>query len=75
MAMETPAKYRFAAKYCPFVGHEVWAIVVEQPDGRWKIVNCLDKDEHCFSLDCVFTTDGGAWPFTTQDADGKVRVA
>ena len=41
----------------------VWAMLTRAPDGSWKIVNCLDKDLDCFGKECVFTMDGGHWPF------------
>ena len=49
--------------YCQLVQREVWAILAQQADGSWPMVNCLDKDEVCFQLPCVFTVDGGQWPF------------
>jgi hypothetical protein len=54
---------RYLPQRCPFVKREVWAIVVRQPTGRWRIVNCLDKDKGCFQQACAFTTDTGQWPF------------
>ena len=48
---------------CPFLHREVWAIMSRQPDGSWRIVNCLDKDKGCFEENCAFSTDGGEWPF------------
>ena len=54
---------KYLARHCPFVKREVWAILTEHPDGVWNIVNCLDKDTVCFQHACVFTTDGGEWPF------------
>ena len=49
--------------HCALLRREVWAILTQQPDGRWRIVNCLDKDKECFALGCAFTADGGEWPF------------
>ncbi len=54
---------KYLARHCSFVKREVWAILTKHPDGTWKIVNCLDKDNACFQHDCAFTTDGGGWPF------------
>ena len=48
---------------CPFLNETVWAILTQQSDGTWRIVNCLDKDTPCFSQPCAFTTDGGQWPY------------
>lgn len=48
---------------CPFLNHDVWAILTRHTDQSWRIVNCLDKDKPCFQHPCAFTTDGGAWPF------------
>ena len=48
---------------CPFLKKEVWAILMKQADGTWRVVNCLDKHEPCFEHDCAFTVDGGEWPF------------
>lgn len=58
---------QYLPRYCPFLKREVWAILVKQADGSWRIVNCLDKDRECFEENCAFTTDGGEWPF----ADGR----
>ncbi len=33
------------------------------------VVNCLDKEECCYTLDCQFCTDGGNWPLTADDLD------
>ena len=50
---------------CTIIRKPVWAVVTRQPDGAWRIVNCLDKDEPCFQCECVFTTDQGEWPYAT----------
>ena len=63
MGGETSVEVRYAPKHCAFLGKIVWAITTQQTDGSWRIVNCLDKDEGCFSLDCAFTTDQGEWPY------------
>ena len=63
MGGETSVAVRYAPKHCTFLGKVVWAIATQQSDGSWRVVNCLDKDEPCFSLDCVFTTDQGEWPY------------
>ena len=61
---ETPRiEYRYIPRRCAFLNRTVWAIVTQQTDGRWRIVNCLDKDQPCFGTNCVFTTDCGEWPF------------
>ncbi len=61
--MNERPEIRYLPHHCAFLEEEVWAILVKQADGRWKIVNCLDKDSRCFPHGCAFTTDGGAWPF------------
>ena len=57
----------FDVKYqpyiCPFLRRDIWAILAKQPDGSWKIVNCLDKDKGCVDYPCAFIVDGGEWPF------------
>jgi hypothetical protein len=59
---------KYLPRQCPFLKKEVWAILTKQADGSWRIVNCLDKDKACFEQACVFTTDGGAWPFAQASA-------
>ena len=54
---------KYLPRDCPFFKKGVWAIVTKQADGIWRIVNCLDKHEPCFERNCVFTVDGGEWPF------------
>ena len=54
---------KYLARRCAFLKQDVWAILVQQEDGRWRIVNCLDKEKRCFQQPCVFTMDGGHWPF------------
>ena len=61
--MHEPREVKYLPRHCPFVNREVWAILTRQPEGSWRIVNCLDKDHGCFQHACAFTTDGGAWPF------------
>ena len=63
MGTETRVEFRYEPKFCTLLGKHVWAILTQQADGTWRIVNCLDKDETCFNLDCAFTTDNGAWPY------------
>ena len=69
MASETKVEFRYEPKFCKLLGKHVWAIRTQQADGSWKIVNCLDKDETCFGLDCAFTTDNGEWPYKASDDD------
>ena len=59
---------------CAFLRKEVWAILTRQSQGTWHIVNCLDKDAACYAQACVFTTDGGEWPFE-RPAGGGCREA
>ena len=54
---------RYSPTYCALLDKYVWAIRTKQADGTWRIVNCLDKDEGCFSLHCAFTAEHGEWPF------------
>lgn len=61
--MNEHPKMTYLPRSCALRNQEAWAILIEQTDGEWKIVNCLDKDTECFSHECVFTTDGGGWPF------------
>ncbi len=63
MGVEVKPAIRYEPKRCWLLGKEVWAILTQQPDGEWRVVNCLDKDEGCFNLDCAFTTDHGEWPY------------
>ena len=67
MASEsTQVDVRYEPKYCAFLKQHVWAIRTKQADGAWRIVNCLDKDEPCFGLECAFTTDHGEWPYASS---------
>ena len=54
---------KYVSRHCPFFHRDVWAVLMRQPDRRWKIVNCLDKNKVCFEQNCALTTDGGEWPF------------
>ncbi|GEM_PF-2686533 len=63
MAGDEAVQYRYQPVFCALLHKQVWAIVTRQSDGSWRIVNCLDKDTPCFSLECAFTTDHGEWPF------------
>ena len=69
MAIESRVEFRYQPTYCAILRKPVWAIMTRQPDGAWRIVNCLDKDEACFHLDCAFTTDQGEWPYKVSSAD------
>ncbi|HEX9780544.1 MAG TPA: hypothetical protein VGB20_04945 [bacterium] len=57
---------------CALTQRSVWAILLQHAPGKWRVVNCLDKDPACFRVDCVFTTDGGAWPFDALPVSGVV---
>lgn len=59
----TAREFRYEPQRCSFFCKHVWAIRTRQGDGSWKIVNCLDKDESCFGVDCAFTTSCGEWPY------------
>lgn len=75
MTSDTPVAFRYEPKHCLLLGKHVWAIRACQADGAWKIVNCLDKDESCFALECAFTSDHGAWPYpkTTSEPVSPTR--
>jgi len=67
MAQEsTQIDVRYEPRYCTFLKQHVWAIRTRQLDGTWRVVNCLDKDQPCYAMECAFTTSGGQWPY----ADG-----
>ena len=68
MSTKPTPEFRYEPKHCSFFCKPVWAIRTQQADGSWKIVNCLDKDESCFGVDCAFTTSGGEWPFPALPA-------
>ena len=69
MGTEAKVEFRYEPKLCKFLGKHVWAILTQQPDGTWRVVNCLDKDEACFGLECAFTTDNGEWPYETSTTE------
>ena len=66
MSAEAKAEFRYQPAYCTLLKQHVWAIMTKtkQPDGAWRIVNCLDKEEGCYHLNCCFTSDAGEWPYT-----------
>jgi hypothetical protein len=63
MAAGTPVAFRYQVKQCALLRQAVWAIRVRQPDGGWRIVNCLDKHGACLMFRCAFTTAQGQWPY------------
>ena len=63
MGAGAQVEMRYEPKYCAFLKQHVWAIATKQANGSWRVVNCLDKDEPCFHLECAFTTDQGQWPY------------
>ena len=63
MSAGSKTEVRYQPVDCAVLRKHVWAILTRQPVGAWRVVNCLDKDEACFSLDCAFTTSGGQWPY------------
>ena len=69
MSREPRAHCRYRPLVCILFSKEVWAIVTKQPDGSWRIVNCLDKDEGCFGVDCAFTTSCGQWPYRVASTE------
>ncbi len=70
MSTEHAVEFRYHPMHCTLRDQDVWAILTKQPNGAWRIVNCLDKDERCFGIECAFTTSGGKWPYpgSPQDA-------
>lgn len=68
--MNDRSDVKYVPRLCPFLKREVWAIVTKQADGAWRIVNCLDKHHQCFEQECVFTVDGGGWPFDDVTVKG-----
>jgi hypothetical protein len=71
MADSTLPEFRYAPRHCSFFRKYVWAIRTKQPDGSWRIVNCLDKDEGCFSVECAFTTSCGIWPYAAEGREAS----
>ena len=69
MSPEAADGFRYQPAQCALRNASVWAILRQQPDGTWRIVNCLDKDTPCFSLNCAFTTSGGEWPYAIATVD------
>lgn len=62
----TQLDVRYQPRHCTFLKLQVWAIRTKQSNGKWRIVNCLDKDAPCYAVECCFTTDHGAWPYTDR---------
>ena len=54
---------RYRPCRCRLLDRAVWAMLAKRPDGRWKIINCLDKDRRCAEQHCAFIQQGGQWPF------------
>ena len=69
MTTNAPPDVRYQPTRCTLLCRDVWAILTRQADGSWRIVNCLDKDEGCFGLDCAFTTSGGQWPYRVASTE------
>jgi len=69
MVEDSKVRLRYKAAHCSFLKKQVQAIGVPYPDGMHRIVNCQDKDTECFEHDCIFTRDGGEWPFPGSAAD------
>ena len=69
MGREPKVEFRYYPTTCALREKEVWAILTKQPDGSWRIVNCLDKDEACFGVDCSFTTSCGQWPYRVASTE------
>ena len=65
MSVASKVEFRYQSAYCAVLRKHVWAILTQQQDGTWRVVNCLDKEEACFTLDCAFTTSGGQWPYAS----------
>lgn len=54
---------RYQTRTCQLMRRVVWAIRTRQGNGRWRIVNCLDKTPACAERACAFTCEQGTWPF------------
>ncbi len=67
---------RYEVKCCRFLRQDVWAILVEQPDGAWRIANCLDKSTRCFETTCALVNEesGSQWPFKRAADSGDTGV-
>ncbi len=65
MASDLKSDIKYLPQHCQFLRQEVWAILKEQQDHSCRVVNCLDKAEACYTRPCVFTTNGGEWPFSS----------
>ncbi len=65
---------RYHPVHCALLDKQVWAIRMRQPDGTWRIVNCLDKDEGCFRVECVFTTSCGVWPYPSLPTQNSLSA-
>ena len=73
MGVAAKVDFRYKTMLCALLRKRVWAIVTRQPNGSWKTVNCLDKDESCCEIDCAFTTATGQWPYPAASGVGKSR--
>ena len=69
MSSEPGVEFRYQPRYCVLLGKYVWAIRTRQADGTWRTVNCLDKDEGCFRIECAFTADRGEWPYKPASSE------
>ena len=65
--MSERPEIRYRPCRCRLLHRTVWAILTKQAQKNWRIVNCLDKDRRCFQKHCVFTQDGGHWPFDSVE--------
>lgn len=63
MAVSQRPELRYESRLCRVMNRTVWAIRAKQPDGQWRVVNCLDKLEICYGAPCAFTNPDGDWPF------------
>ncbi len=63
MSLAPRVSIRYQPTTCTLLDKEVWAVLMQQADGSWRVVNCLDKDAACFNVECDFTTSGGSWPY------------
>lgn len=68
MGVDQKTSIKYLSQHCRFLDQEVWAILKEQQDHSWRVVNCLDKADACLSHRCVFTTCRGEWPFAATEA-------
>ena len=38
---------RFSTRYCAVLDRDVQVVLIQQSDGTWELVRCLDKNREC----------------------------